>query len=176
MACSFQFVRDHRAGYWQSLSTLERAKKVKPGLYTKTSLMLGLGETEKEVIQTMKALSNDWSTYTIIKPRATIPEHVMIELRNMNRGERQVTKGIPAYIRDAAHTPAMKEYLIPRSKEATGREKSWDDTTYELIDWRHYGESFKNQLHGRRIQLSKYTNDLLHTKRRLATFDNRVDG
>jgi hypothetical protein len=58
-------------------------------------------------------------------------------------GERQVTKGIAAYIRDAAHTPAMKEYLIRRSKEATGRDKSWDNTTYESIDWRHYGESFK---------------------------------
>ena len=50
------FVRDPRAGYEQSLSTLEHAKKVKPGLYTKTSLMLGLGETDEEVIQTMKDL------------------------------------------------------------------------------------------------------------------------
>ena len=48
------FVRDRRAGYSQSLSTLEHAKKVKPGLYTKTSVMLGLGETDEEVIQTMK--------------------------------------------------------------------------------------------------------------------------
>jgi lipoyl synthase len=54
MTCSSQFVRDHRAGYQQSLFTLEHAKKVNPGLYTKTSLMLGLGETDKEVIQTMK--------------------------------------------------------------------------------------------------------------------------
>jgi hypothetical protein len=91
-------------------------------------------------------------------------------------GERQVTKGIPAYIRDAAHMPAMKEYLIRCSKEATGREKAWDEATYDSIDWRHYGEVFKKLSHGRRIQISKYTNDLLPTKRRLATFDNRVDG
>jgi hypothetical protein len=54
----------------------------------------------------------------------------------------------------------------------------WDNTTtYEFIDWRHYGESFKKLSHGRRIQISKYTNDLLPTtKRRLSTFDNRVDG
>mmetsp|Transcript_7713 Transcript_7713/g.8941 ORF Transcript_7713/g.8941 Transcript_7713/m.8941 type:complete len:444 (+) Transcript_7713:81-1412(+) len=51
-----KFVRDPKAGYRQSLSTLEHAKKAKPGLYTKTSIMLGLGETEKEVIQTMKDL------------------------------------------------------------------------------------------------------------------------
>jgi hypothetical protein len=38
-------------------------------------------------------------------------------------GEQQVTKGIPAYIRDAAHMPALKEYLLIRcSKEATGRD------------------------------------------------------
>ena len=52
-----QFIRDPRAGYSQSLSTLEHAKVAKPGLYTKTSIMLGLGETDAEVIQTMKVRS-----------------------------------------------------------------------------------------------------------------------
>jgi lipoic acid synthetase len=51
-----KFVRDPRANYQQSLSTLEHAKKVKPDLYTKTSIMLGLGERDEEVIQTMKDL------------------------------------------------------------------------------------------------------------------------
>jgi lipoyl synthase len=51
-----QFVRDPRAGYQQSLATLEHAKKVQPGLYTKTSIMLGLGETTEEVLQTMRDL------------------------------------------------------------------------------------------------------------------------
>lgn len=51
-----KFVRDPRAAYWQSLGTLEHAKKAQPDLYTKTSIMLGLGETEEEVIQTMKDL------------------------------------------------------------------------------------------------------------------------
>jgi len=69
----------------------------------------------------------------------------------------------------------MKEYLIRRSKEATGRDKSWDEATYESIDWRHHGEVFKKLSNGRRIQISKYINDLLPTKRRLATFDNKVD-
>mgnify|MGYP005855767703 CR=1 FL=1 len=49
-------MRDSRANYKQSLTTLEHAKKAKPGLYTKTSLMLGLGETDEEVIQTMNDL------------------------------------------------------------------------------------------------------------------------
>merc|ERR1711957_414783 len=51
-----KFVRDPKAGYHQSLSTLRHAKSVQPGLYTKTSIMLGLGETDDEVIQAMHDL------------------------------------------------------------------------------------------------------------------------
>jgi len=51
-----KFVRDTRAGYKQSMSTLEHAKQLNPDLYTKTSIMLGLGETDEEVLQTMKDL------------------------------------------------------------------------------------------------------------------------
>jgi len=46
-------VRDKRAGYRQSLRVLASAKKLRPGIVTKTSIMLGLGETRKEVIQAM---------------------------------------------------------------------------------------------------------------------------
>jgi len=48
------FVRDRRAGYDQSLTCLQHAKACNNRLFTKTSLMLGLGETHDEVIQTMK--------------------------------------------------------------------------------------------------------------------------
>eukprot|EP00730_Choanoeca_flexa_P015649 TRINITY_DN7232_c0_g1_i2.p1 TRINITY_DN7232_c0_g1~~TRINITY_DN7232_c0_g1_i2.p1 ORF type:complete len:382 (+),score=102.71 TRINITY_DN7232_c0_g1_i2:29-1147(+) len=51
-------VRDRRAFYRQSLRVLEMAKEAKPELITKTSLMLGLGETDEEVEQTMKDLQN----------------------------------------------------------------------------------------------------------------------
>ena len=36
------------------MSVLKHAKTVQPGLVTKTSIMLGLGETDEEVFQTMK--------------------------------------------------------------------------------------------------------------------------
>ncbi len=49
-------VRDNRAGYWQSIHLLSYAKKYKPEIITKTSLMLGLGETEEEINQTMNDL------------------------------------------------------------------------------------------------------------------------
>jgi lipoyl synthase len=49
-------VRDPRAGYEQTLSVLEHAKRHKPGTLTKSSLMLGLGETEQEVDETLDDL------------------------------------------------------------------------------------------------------------------------
>lgn len=46
-------VRDPRAGYQKTLNVLEKAKKLSPEVLTKTSLMLGLGETTKEIQLTM---------------------------------------------------------------------------------------------------------------------------
>ncbi|MBI2656701.1 lipoyl synthase [Candidatus Woesearchaeota archaeon] len=51
-------VRDARANYMQSLSVLENIKKLNPKIYTKSSIMLGLGETDEEVVQAMKDLRN----------------------------------------------------------------------------------------------------------------------
>ena len=51
-------VRDRRSSYRQSLKTLELAKKLSPDVYTKSSLMLGLGESEKEIRDTLKDLKN----------------------------------------------------------------------------------------------------------------------
>jgi lipoic acid synthetase len=49
-------VRDPRAGYGQTLQVLAHAKRHCPELLTKTSLMLGLGETTAELLATMDDL------------------------------------------------------------------------------------------------------------------------
>jgi lipoic acid synthetase len=49
-------VRDPRAGYAQTLAVLAHAKRHRPGVLTKTSLMLGLGEREDEILGTMDEL------------------------------------------------------------------------------------------------------------------------
>lgn len=49
-------VRDNRAGYEQTLKVLAFAKTYKPKIFTKTSLMLGLGEKDEEIIKTMDDL------------------------------------------------------------------------------------------------------------------------
>jgi len=50
-------VRDPRAGYEQTLSVLAHAKRHRPQSLTKTSLMLGLGESDAEILQCMDDLS-----------------------------------------------------------------------------------------------------------------------
>ena len=49
-------VRDPRAGYQQTLNVLQAAKQINPQVLTKSSLMVGLGETEEEVRQAMRDL------------------------------------------------------------------------------------------------------------------------
>ena len=49
-------VRDPRAGYEQTLAVLAHAKTYRPDVLTKTSLMLGLGETDAEIRETMRDL------------------------------------------------------------------------------------------------------------------------
>jgi lipoic acid synthetase len=49
-------VRDIRAGYQQTLDVLAESKKINQKVLTKTSLILGLGETDEEIEQTMDDL------------------------------------------------------------------------------------------------------------------------
>jgi lipoic acid synthetase len=49
-------VRDPRANYEQSLRVLKSVKSLNPSIYTKSSIMMGLGELEPDVIATMQDL------------------------------------------------------------------------------------------------------------------------
>lgn len=51
-------VRDRRAGYKQTLDALEFYKKNYSHIATKSSLMVGLGETKEELVQAMMDLKN----------------------------------------------------------------------------------------------------------------------
>ena len=52
-------VRDPRAGYAQSLNVLRHAKRHRPEVLTKTSLMVGLGETEGEVRKALEDIRDN---------------------------------------------------------------------------------------------------------------------
>jgi lipoic acid synthetase len=59
-------VRDPRATYEQTLAVLKHAKEYKPEVLTKTSIMLGLGETEDEILEAiddLRAINCDILTF-----------------------------------------------------------------------------------------------------------------
>ena len=49
-------IRDPRAGYKKTLEVLKAAKEINPNVITKTSIILGLGETDAEIYQTYEDL------------------------------------------------------------------------------------------------------------------------
>src|ERR687889_95512 len=70
-------VRDARASYEQSLSVLKKIKDINSLIYTKSSIMLGLGESEEEVIQTIVDLrSVGVSILTIGQYLQPTPKHL----------------------------------------------------------------------------------------------------
>ncbi len=52
-------IRDRRANYDQTLSLLKNVKKLDSKIYTKSAIMLGMGETQYEVIETMSDLRDN---------------------------------------------------------------------------------------------------------------------
>jgi len=49
-------IRDPRAGYQKTLTVLQRAKELNPNILTKSSIILGMGETDEEIYQTFSDL------------------------------------------------------------------------------------------------------------------------
>ena len=49
-------IRDPRAGYQQTLTVLKKAKELNPNIITKSSIILGMGETDEEINKTFEDL------------------------------------------------------------------------------------------------------------------------
>eukprot|EP00732_Lithocolla_globosa_P005218 Lithocolla_globosa_v1_NODE_5252_length_1274_cov_18.175554.p1 type:complete len:337 gc:universal NODE_5252_length_1274_cov_18.175554:1190-180(-) len=74
-----RLVRDRRANYKQSLTVLRHAKLSQPKLITKSSLMLGFGEEDWEVEQTMKDLrENQVDVLTIGQYQQPTRKHMKV--------------------------------------------------------------------------------------------------
>jgi lipoyl synthase len=73
-------VRDPRAGYEQTLNVLRHAKAYRPDVLTKTSLMLGLGESDDELLETMRDIrSAGVDILTLGQYLRPTPNHLPIE-------------------------------------------------------------------------------------------------
>jgi lipoic acid synthetase len=83
-------IRDQRASYEQSLIVLKKLKEINPEIYTKSSLMLGLGERYREVVSSMDDLRT-----------------VRVDLLTMGQ-----------YLRPDLRSAPLFEYVSPNSFEA----------------------------------------------------------
>jgi len=123
-------VRDPRASYGKSLEVLRWSKEIRPGVLTKSSLMLGLGESSEDIIVTMRDLLGvDVDILTVgqyIKPpggRAEMVRYLSPEefdyLRNMGEemGFRAVVSG--PFVRSSY--VAGKAMNLARSKGSKSR-------------------------------------------------------
>jgi lipoic acid synthetase len=73
-------VRDPRAGYEKTLRVLRHAKEFRPDVLTKTSLMLGLGERDNEIMQTMDELRDaKVDILTLGQYLRPTPNHLAVE-------------------------------------------------------------------------------------------------
>ena len=73
-------VRDPRAGYEKTISVLRHAKAHRPEVLTKTSLMLGLGERDNEILKTMDDLREaDVDILTLGQYLRPTPNHLPVE-------------------------------------------------------------------------------------------------
>lgn len=73
-------VRDRRAGYGQTMTLLQRVKAWRPDIYTKSSIMLGLGETDTEIQECMADLrAHDVQILTLGQYLQPTKKHLPVE-------------------------------------------------------------------------------------------------
>lgn len=81
------YARDKRANYRQSLLLLKKSKEIDKSIYTKSALMLGIGESEEEVVTALKDLRSSGVDFVAIgQYLRPSPHH--IEVKEYVRPER----------------------------------------------------------------------------------------
>jgi lipoic acid synthetase len=75
-----QKVRDRRASFEQSIKILKEAKRLRPDILTKSSIMVGVGETDEEIVHAMGLLREaDVDLLTIGQYLAPSPKHLAVD-------------------------------------------------------------------------------------------------
>ena len=73
-------VSDHRATFEQSIGILKEAKRLRPDILTKSSIMVGLGETDEEITEALQLLRDaKVDLVTIGQYLAPSPKHLPVD-------------------------------------------------------------------------------------------------
>ena len=159
-------MRDKRANYAQSLSVLAHAKaSAPPGerVYTKSSIMLGLGETQEEVLATMRDLrAIDVDVLTLgqyLRPterHLAVVEYVTPEQfdwyreRGEEMGFRYVASG-PMVRSSYKAGELFIEAMMDEDEEKSTLEQQLGKTAE--TDWQGRGRIAKHEKHGKALAL-----------------------
>jgi lipoic acid synthetase len=103
-------VRDPRAGYGQTLDVLAAAKAAAPDVLTKSSLMLGLGETDDEIRGAMEDLrARSVDVLTLGQYLRPTPNHLAVERWvHPDEFERYRHLGLELGFREVASGPLVR--------------------------------------------------------------------
>lgn len=103
-------VRDRRAGYAQSLEVLAATKRLDPDRYTKSSLMVGLGETEAELLAAMRDLRSVGCDFlTVGQYLRPTPKHLeVVEFITPEQFQRYEQLGLELGFRYVASGPLVR--------------------------------------------------------------------
>lgn len=125
-------VRDPRAGYRQSLDVLQAIKTIDPARFTKSSIMVGLGETEAEVDLTMRHLRDVGVDFLTLgqylqptKKHLDVVEFITperfqaMEQRGLELGFKYVASGPLVRSSYKAGEFFIREFLLKRRAEAS---------------------------------------------------------
>lgn len=117
-------VRDPRASYERSLWVLREAKRLRPGLVTKSSILVGLGETFEEVVEAMRDLRDAGVDILVISQylrpsKRQVPVSRYYSMEDFKRLEREGYRLGFAYV--LAHPMARTSYKAWEAYQAAVR-------------------------------------------------------
>eukprot|EP00435_Cladocopium_sp_Y103_P006050 s948_g1.t4 len=123
-------VRDRRAGYAQSLNVLRHAKQARPDVVTKSSIMLGLGETDEEIQQTLRDLRD------VGVEMVTFGQYLQPTKRHM-----KVTRYVTPEEFDQAMygLRGINNIYVPNG---TGRDSIITRSSASLVHWNQWSQDF----------------------------------
>ena len=105
-----RYARDRRSGYEQTLEVLANVKNLDPRVYTKSAILLGLGETAAEVLATMQDLrARDVDILTLGQYLQPTRKHVPVaEFLHPDRFRDYEQHGIQLGFRHVAAGPMVR--------------------------------------------------------------------
>ena len=108
-------------------------------------------------------LSRNLSTTQIILPQ----QHFYSAIASLWSGDNLLHSNIPNQIHDKFHGPTLRTYITERA--------SWDDETFDKVDWEALQIYYQKQSHRQRTHLCKYIHQWQNVGKQKARIDQHTE-